>query len=255
MYLPLSAAMRTSHTLLVLALAFTGLTPLARAQLQTYDTRPFYAGDVITFAAGASKGEVFTNVSAVKSLEYNFFAGSQGNNQSTNLTAVFGEWNGSSIVAGTSVSFGTINIPAASGGQWSSTLANNGGAFPNFSYSFDLSSISSGLIDPTYGYLTDPTKSYIMLLTNTSGTNTGLGLGEIDSSGTDAFAYGYEKGTSDRDWTFAQIVVAPGNQNLGITPIPESSTVAAIVGAVFIFGLIGLRLRQRQLVAVPITVA
>jgi hypothetical protein len=240
--------MRTHTRQALLALALVaGLATQAFAQLQTYDTRPPYAGSAITFGATSTMGETFTNVSAVKSMTYNFFNGSGGNSADTSLSAVFGQWNGSSFVNGTTVSFGTISVPASNSGQWSATLANNGGSFPNFAYTFDLTSLTSNLIDSTYGYLTNPNSTYALMLTNLTGSVTGLALGLTNG---DAFAYGTSS-LGVNDWTFAQIVVAPGSQQL--SPIPESSTVAGIVGAIFIAGLVVLRLRQRNELA-PVSI-
>ena len=250
--------MRASPThWLVLATLTLGLGSVVRAQLQTYDTRPYYAGSAITFNANGTLGQTFTNVSAVKSMTYDFFAGTGGNNTPTTLSAVFGQWNGSSFVNGSTVSFGTINVPAQGGSGWTSTLTNgtNGNTYANFAYTFDLSTLSSGLIDSTYGYLTNPNNTYALMLTNTTVDNnnssiaTGLALGLTNA---DVFAYGATN-LGFNDWTFAQIVVAPGNQQL--TPIPEPSTVAAIAGAVFVAGLVVLRLRQRQLALIPVRAA
>jgi len=123
--------------------------------------------------------------------------------------------------------------------------------FSNYSYTFDFTSISDSLINATYGYLTDSTKSYALMLTNTTGSSTNLGLGLNDS---DTFAYGY-KGTvgSGEDWVFSQIVVAPGNQDL--VPVPESSTVASLVVGAMVFGLVGYRMNQRRRAAVTPVVA
>lgn len=237
--------MKTSllTTIAVAAIACTS----ARAQLQTYDTRPFYAGSAITFNANGTLGETFTNVSAVKSMTYDFFAGTGGNSVDTQVTAIFGQWNGSSFINGTTVSFGTITIPAATSGQWAPTLTNGpaSNTYANFAYTFDLTTLSSSLINSTYGYLTDPTNTYALMLTNTAGA-TGLALGLTN---TDAFAFGATN-LGFNDWTFAQIVVAPGSQNL--TSTPEPATVAALCGLALVGGLVLLRMRQRQLALVPI---
>lgn len=242
--------MRTSRSLwFVLAALTLGLGSVARAQLQTYDTRPYYAGSVITFNANGTLGQTFTNVSAVKSMTYDFFAGS-GGSTATSLSAVFGQWNGSSFVNGTTVSFGSIPVPAEGGSGWTTSLTNGtgGNTYANFAYTFDLTTLTSGLIDSTYGYLTNPNNTYALMLTN-SGAATGLGLGLTNA---DVFAYGATN-MGFNDWTFAQIVVAPGNQQL--TPIPESGTVAAFAGVVLVAGLVLLRLRQRQLAMVPLRAA
>lgn len=237
-------------SLLVLAALTFGFMPIARAQLQTYDTRPYYAGSSITFNANGTLGQTFTNVSAVKSMTYDFFAGTGGNSSPTTLSAVFGQWNGSSFVNGTTANFSTIVVPAQGGLGWSSTLTNGSpsNTYANFEYTFDLTSLSSNLIDPTYGYLTNSSNTYALMLTN-SGGSTGLALGLTNA---DVFAYGATN-LGFNDWTFAQIVVAPGSQNLVATP--EPGTVAALVATFFVGGLVLLRLRQRQLGTVPATVA
>lgn len=236
--------MKTSF-LTTLAVAFCAVT--ARAQLQTYDTRPFYAGSAITFNSNGTLGQTFTNVSAVKSMTYDFFAGTGGNTVDTQLTAIFGQWNGSSFVGGTTVSFGTITIPAANGGQWASSLVNGpaNNTYANFAYTFDLTSVSSNLIDGTYGYLTNPNNTYALMLTNTGAADE-LALGLTNAN---VFAYGATN-MGFNDWTFAQIVVAPGSQNL--TSTPEPAAVAAWSGVLLVGGLILLRKRQRQLAAMPI---
>lgn len=226
------------------------------AQLQTYETQTLYTGSTITFNAGGAPlggdtlGQTFSNVSAVASMTYNFFTASS--TAGDNLTAVFGQWNAGteSFIGGTTVSFGTINIPASN--TWTETL----GANATFEYEFDLLSLSEtfpSLIDATYGYLTSSSSTYALMLTNTGGP-TNLALGQTN---TNAFAYGQAYlggGEYSRDWTFSQIVVAPGNQN--IVPIPESSTVAALLGTAFVAGLVGFRVRQRrQLALVPVAAA
>jgi hypothetical protein len=228
----------------VLALALFGLLATAHAQLQTFDTRPNYAGSVITFGDNDTLGQTFSNVSAVKSMTYNFFAGSGGVTGSTTVTAVFGQWNGSSFVNGTTVSFNSIVIPP-NGGGWSPSLTNGpgGNTYSNYSFTFDLASLSSGLIDSTYGYLTNPNNTYAMMLSN-SGLATGLALGLTNNN---AFVYGAADGFGTKDWTFAQLVVAPGSQSL--TSTPEPRTWAAIIGAIFVAGMVFVRSRQRQQLA------
>lgn len=228
------------------------LAAVSRAQIVTYqtETQTGYAGSVATFTSlGGTVGETFTNVSAVTSMTYNFFAGAGNGNTSTqtDLTAVFGQWDGSSFVGGTTVSFGTITIPPSTDSSWSSTLDITGASFRNYSYTFDLTSISSSLVVPVYGYVTNPSDTYALLLTDTTGgTNLGLGL-----NFSNPFTYGsaYPLG-GNSDYVFSQINVVPGSQ--AVVPTPESGTVAALLGAALVAGLVGFRLRQRrQLALVP----
>ncbi len=225
-------------------LAFSSV---AKAQLQTYQTQTAYKGSAITFF-GETLGETFFNVSAVKSMTYNFFKSTSGSSSATPISAIFGEWDASdpdapAFVAGTTVSFGTIIIPASTSG-WT-TITNSFGTYSTYAYQFDLATINSTLINSTFGYLTNSTRTYALMLTDQSSGNTGLALGLTN---TNAFAYG-SAGLDfpTRDWTFAQIVVAPGNQQL--VPVPESSTVAAVGSAVLVAGLVGFRLRQRRAAA------
>lgn len=227
------------------ALAFSSL---GRAQLQTYQTQSAYRGSMTTFLSeevGETMGQTFYNVSAVKSMTYNFFVGtgSSGVSAATELEAVFGEWNGSSFVSGTTVSFGTIEVPASNSGQWT-TLTNSGGTYTTFAYQFDLASLTSEFTHGTFGYLTNASKTYALMLTNTTGSETNLGLGVTNNNTAFAYGEGFDGSEYYRDWVFAQIVVAPGNQQL--VPVPESSTVAAVASAALVAGLVGFRLRQRR---------
>lgn len=220
------------------SIAFVGS---AFAQLVTYETQSTYQGSVFTFSASSSQGQTFTNVSAVASMTYNIFAGSGYSGASGSFSAVFGEWTGSAFVGGTTVDFGTINVPAVGPG-WT-TLTNSFSTYNTYEVTFDLTTLSStysSLIHETYGYLTSASNTYALMLTDLTGTNTGLGLGLTN---TNSFAYGATS-FGFNDWTFDQIVVAPGSQVL--VPVPEAGTVASIIGGVFVAGLMGLRLRQKR---------
>ncbi len=220
---------------LIAATLLAFITP-AKAQLQTFETVSVWAGSNFTFGTGSTMGQTFSNVYAVKSMTYNFFA--TGTAAATTLTATFGQWNGAGFIGGTTVSFGTINIPASNSGFWSPLnttygLANN---INTFAYTLDLATLSSGLIDTTYGYLTNPGSTYALMLTNTTGSATNLGLGLTN---TDAFPFGATN-FGFNDWAFAQLVVAPTN------PVPESSTVASVATGLLVAGLVGYRVRQRR---------
>ncbi len=244
--------MKPLSKLLILAAAVVAaFSPFAKAQLVTYETQTGYTGSSLTFSTfGGTMGQTFSNVSAVASMTYNFFSGTGngGVSSATALTATFGEWTGSSFVGGTTINFGTINVPASTDPLWDSTLSITGASYKNFSYTFDLTSVSSSLINATYGYLTDSSKTYALLLVDQTGS-TNLALGGNFANN---FTYGaaYPLGGSS-DAVFSQIVVAPGSQQL--VPVPEASTVAAIIGGSFAAALVGLRLRQRkQMIAAPL---
>jgi hypothetical protein len=233
----MSTPTKVFSTIAALFVAFVGS---AQAQLQTYQTQTAYQGSAFTFY-GNTLGQTFTNVSAVKSMTYNFFAGSGGATTAVSLTATFGEWNGSSFVSGTTVSFGTINIPASTSG-WT-TFTNSYGTFNTYAYEFDLAALSSSLTNATYGYLTDSSSTYALMLTDNTGGGNGLALGLTN---TNAFAYGATN-LNFNDWVFAQIVVAPGSQTL--TPVPESGTIAAYATGLLVLGMVGYRVRQRRATA------
>lgn len=227
---------------------------LCHAQIITYstDTQHNYGGSVATISPdlGSSAGEKFTNISAMTSMTYNFFAGSANGNVSalTNLTATFGEWNGSGFVSGTTVDFDPFTVQASTDASWSETLSITGAAFRNFSYTFDFTTLDSNLVDGLYGYVTNPAKTYALILTNTSGaTNLALGVNYSDP-----FAYGGAFGTTGPDFVFSQISVVPGTQTI----TPEPGTVAGILGCLFVAGLVGFRLyQQRQTGLAPVVAA
>jgi hypothetical protein len=138
-------------------------------------------------------------------------------------------------------------VPASSEG-WSPTLSITGQAKSNYAVTFDLRNVSSALIDQTYGYLTNATSTYALMITDLNG-GTNLALG---SNYANPFVYGaaYPFGG---DFVFSQIIVAPGDQ--AIVPIPEASTVASMLGATFVAALVGFRLHQRrQFALAPVAV-
>ena len=225
----------SAKTISLLAASLLAFATSAKAQLQTYETVSAWTGSNFTFSAGATQGQTFTNLYAVKSMTYNFFT--TGVAAATNLTAVFGQWNGSGFISGTTVSFGTITIPASNGGSWSTLntpygLANN---VQTFAYTLDLATLSFSTISSINGYITNPANTYALMLTNTGG-NSNLGLGLTNSN---VFAYGATQ-FGFNDWAFSQLVVSP-------TPtIPESSTVASVATGLLVAGLVGYRIRQRR---------
>ncbi|MBX3736534.1 MAG: hypothetical protein KF715_07595 [Candidatus Didemnitutus sp.] len=228
--------MKLRTSLLLLATGLLGLVGSASAQIQTFDTRPSYQGSVINFNGGTF-GETFTGVYSVQTMTYNFFAGG-GTPGAVSLAATFGQWNGSNFVGGTTVSFGTIVIPASNAGGWSNLQNNTNGSYTSYSATFDFTTIVSPFVSATYGYITNPANTYALMLTDqTGGTN--LGLGFIN---TNPFAYGAAAPFGINDWTFSQVVVST-------SAIPEASTVASLAALVLVAGLVALRLRQRRALA------
>lgn len=233
--------MKTPARLLFVFLALC-LGTRSYAQLQSFSTHAGYNNSTNAFADfGGSLHQTFTNVSAVHSMTFNFFT-SSGTAGST-FSATFGEWTGTSFQAGTTVSFANFTVPAS--GAWGApqSIGNFNGI--SFTQSFNFTSLASPLVNAHYGYVTDFTKTYAMLLTDQNGSTT-LSLGVNNSNFGNPFAYGTTN-TLSGDYVFSQISVLPGNQEL--VPVPEPSTYAAAVGALFVTGLVFARTRQRRRLA------
>lgn len=241
---------------LFVAAASAAFVSSATAQVitvQNFQSQSGYGGSTTTFNDSATKTQVFTDVLAVTSLTYNFFAGSGGGGATTGTTlaATFGEWNGSSIV--NALDLGQFTIGASNTAGWTNTLsyvneANQTvvtGNYLNASHTFDFTDGDLNL-DPTYGFLSDPTKSYALTLSWISGDkNLALGA-NVNSSFTNGYQTPFNPALlgasfNGYDYVFSQISVAPN------PVIPEASTVASILSACFVAGLVGYRLRQRQL--------
>ncbi len=233
---------------LLFALAATCLAfaTSASAQLQTFNTYAGFSGSTITFGTNGSLYQTFSNVSAVQTMTFNFFTTSS--NTGTTFTATFGQWNGSSFVGGT-----TISLPGFTTTDSTTWGTQTIGSFTGKTYqvALDLSSVSSLLTNPTYGYTTNSANTYAMLLTDTSGGGASIGLGLNTTDPINTGSFGFSGGTvfGTSDWVFSSLSVVPGNVAL----VPESSTVAGIAGAVLVAGLVVLRLRQRrQPVSAPV---
>lgn len=219
---------------LILAAASLAFVGSAKAQLMTYETLSSWSGNVITFNSnGATMGQTFSNVTAISSMTYTFVSASNASAAGT-LQATFGEWNGSSFVNGTTTDMGIINVPSSS--TWATdpngaTLVRNATTYYAFNSTLSFNSL----------YLTNPSKTYAMMLTNTSGGATSFGLGLVLPDSGFSYGSGYPF-SGVGDWAFSQIVLTPAD----LTPVPESSTVAAIFGTTLVAGLAGFRARQRR---------
>jgi len=224
------------------AILIASVSPV-HSQIVTASTLPDWSGSLITFSAGQKMGQTFTGVIAVQSMTYTFLTAAASNSAAGQLTATFGEWNGGSFV-GTPTSVSTITVPASA--TWESSLTVNSTNYKTFDAPIDLSFTLHANLNPTL--------TYALMLT--SETNTGFGLGII-SNGSDEFTYGYGFPWGNQftgaDWTFTQIGVVPeGNE---LPTIPESSTVAALLGAALVGGLVTFRLRQRRQQLAPVATA
>lgn len=232
--------MKTSRLFLAFAATCLALASAARAQLQSFSTHTNYNNSTNAFADfSGTLYQTFTNVSAVHSMTFNFFTSSS--TSGSTFSATFGEWNGSSFVSGTTVSFSNFSVTAS--GTWGApqSIGNFNGI--SFTQSFDFTLLGGSQIHPTYGYVTDASKTYAMVLTDQGGS-TSISLGVNNFGGGSTFPFGATN-TGSGDYVFSQISVVPG-----LVVIPEASTVAAIAGAVLVAGLVIVRTRQRrQLVA------
>jgi hypothetical protein len=202
----------------------------AKAQLVTYETISAYDGSSITgfgtLVSNSTRGETFTNIEAISSLTYNFFKAGT-NSTSASFSAVFSEWNAGNSTWSTLQNFGSFTVPAST--SWGS-LTNTNGTFATFAQTFSFGSL----------LITDPTKTYALLLTNTTGTNTNFGIGTVF----DSFTYGSTAVIDGgNDYTFSQIVVVPGGNTV---PVPEPATIASLFAATFVVGLVSFRVRQRR---------
>ncbi|MFA5265478.1 MAG: hypothetical protein WC378_16795 [Opitutaceae bacterium] len=214
-------------------IAFLGT---ARAQLVTYQTLTTWSGSAITFDSGITMGETFNNILAVSSITYTFVTASTPSAAGT-LSAAFGQWkvdpehpNGAFV--GTPFDFGIISIPSSS--SWTDSVTRGSTVYPIYNAVFSFGSF----------YLTDPTKTYALMLTNT-GADSSFALGLNNSN---PFTYGQsydgDGGYSNKDYAFSQIVLVPNDGH--VVPVPEASTTAAFAGCGLVGILAALRRRQKQ---------
>lgn len=212
--------------LLLLAAISFAFVSRSQAQLIT-ETLSSWAGNTVNFQPTASEGtlgQTFTGLTKINSLTYAFVS-NLANPTTGNLSYKFGEWNGSTF---TNTLINTTPL-TVSGSNFTTSLP---GGYANVTDGqFNLSS-----------YVLDPSKTYALLFT--SSVNQNFGLGWI---GGNVFQYGKAYDSAGNlgasvDYAFAYISVE-------VPPVPESSTVAAIIGATLVAGLVGFRLRQRRQLA------
>lgn len=204
-----------------------------------------YSGSVSSFngTTRASQGQIFTNVLAIDSMTYNLFT--TGSPQATTLTATFGQWDTTlNAFTGPTLSLGSFLVPTIGG--WDSISIAGDDPIATFEISLDVTAANGGNL-----YTTNQNLSYAVMLTQVDGFGVsgsrGFGIGKTD--GEADFLYG--KGglisnggaysNAGADYTFSQIAITPY-----VAPTPESGTVAALVGAALVAGLVGFRLRQRR---------
>ncbi|HWA85149.1 MAG TPA: hypothetical protein VG710_02910 [Opitutus sp.] len=224
----------------------------SRAQLVTYETVSQYAGtsnyslssNPTAYSLSNTAGETFTGIVGIQSLTYAFF-GSPG--ADTTLSAKFAAWNGNTSAGGslnplnyvTVQDFGTFTVNQFTGvdqNGWTH-ITNTNGTFNSFEQTFDFGTELS----------LNATSTYAMLITNQTGSTTNFGIGYAFDS-FDSGSAGIGLGSPIQDYTFSQIVVEPA------PPVPESSTVASILAALFVAGIVTYRIRQRRQQLAPVAV-
>lgn len=208
-----------------------------------------YSGSVDTFngTTRSTQGEVFSNVLQIDSMTYNLFT--TGSPSASLLSAEFGEWDtGTGAFVGSTLTWNSILVPDV--GSWG-TVNVGGHNYTTYELDFDITGTNGG------AYFTNPNLTYALLISQVTPGNLNYGIGKSDLQSDFAYGYGIFDGLGGvssigTDFVFSQIVVEPN------PVIPEASTVASILAALFVAGLVGLRLRQRrlqQLAPVPVLTA
>jgi hypothetical protein len=224
-------------------LAFVGV---ARAQFVTIsDDTNNWSGSVIAFNGTGqndqAEGEGITGVTALEAVTYTFMSTSAGSATGGSLAATLVQWNGSNYTLVQSL--GTVSIPAPD--TWSGSLTANSITAVTYQQSFDLSFTNTTPLIAA--------DTYVVLLTNTGAGSLSFGLG-LDTLGASGPGTQYLAGGSEQkgnglatgaggDWTFSDVTLLPSGNTI---PTPEPATVAAIMGAILVAGLVLFRLRQRQ---------
>lgn len=235
--------------LLAIAALLAASVVSARAQTITeFETFTDWIGSGYAISANRIYAQTFTSVSAMQQMVYKFTSSNPASGTGMSLSVKLVEWNPNALTAvaavGTTVhDFGSQAITAPN--TWTESLA---GGMMGFDLALNLV--------PTYGangITLDPSKTYAMMMVSATGSPGGSGIG-LAFTNDDSFAFGAATRQSTTtamnqdlgyDWGFTQTVV---------TVVPESSTIAALAGALLVAGLVALRLRQRrQQALVPVT--
>lgn len=226
------ALAKSALCLAATALAFPALS---HAQLVTYETVSKETGSVYTLNPETTLTQTFTNVWTVDTLVYRFTYSSTGGD-AIDFTAYFGEWNTSTNTLDSVLGSWTLSVPATSSFQAYSNVVNN--------HTYNYNGYDAGLSLASFSL--DPSKTYGILLANETGNPTNTGLQAIVAA--NPFTYGYGVATTDFGGGFSNTTTFPdwGFYQITVTPAPEASTTAAIIGITFVAGLVGFRIRQRR---------
>lgn len=229
------------RALVILFVAFLGLAQ-ARAQLLTASTLndlsvadSYAAGLNLTSGLGAT--QTFSNIDSIEALTFRFIAQDSASFSSANLAIYFGQWSGAS---GTVESFSdTIHVAAS--GLWT----NSGTGYLYYDAELDLTSLASSLT---------PANSYGLTIVGSGGSAGNYVLGGAASTYTDGLAYS----NAGPITSFADLALGNGTFSVdnfafaggGLSPIPETSTVAVMLCGVFVGALVLRRQRQKRVAVV-----
>jgi hypothetical protein len=251
----------TSRASLPVAVFLAMLAPSARAQIETYDTVTSYGNTgslgqpsgVYSIAGGTAFGQTFTNVLEMDDLTFQFVSASNGTStsgSSTSLTAYLVGWNTSTntVISGAPLFTQSFTIPPTNDtGEGGFTAVSPDDSNAGNSY-------GAFALNLTVDTILNPSDTYAMMLIDTTGSNTDLGIetvwndypftsGEllapfqVPSLGSLTILSPLEIGGTALG--FSQISVVPeGN----VIPSPEPRTAAVALCGLFVTILVGRRL-------------
>lgn len=247
MPLSMGVAMPKLTRLLLLTLAFAGLASFGRAQVLTADTiTGFTASTAYSNSIGliplAAVTQTFTmpasGVNAIDLLTFRFITQDTNTFGATSLDTYFSIWNTSNQSAAIQVGpMGAIAL--ADYTSWT----NSGDGYLYYDATVDLSAYASGLLaSTTYGF---------SILGNAT---TQSGVVKLAGGSTDYTDGGYVSQFGVTDFSTLSSVMGGGSSSdfaftATLAPVPETSSVAVVLAALFVAGLVTMRLRQRNRLA------
>ncbi|MFI5356958.1 MAG: hypothetical protein ACHQ4G_06470 [Opitutales bacterium] len=238
---------------LPLAVLFVAFASFSRAQLLTADSIGTLPGPGVGYSQGQSLGantaitQTFSGFDSINTLTFQFLAADTLQPAST-LAVYFSAWDTTNNVATTEIGVATLNLSASS--AWTTDSA-----YYNYNASLDLSSVASGL-DPAQTYaltiVGDPSgaSASINLAGNSGSYTTGSSGGAFSTSGVGTFSDLASNTASPliTDIAFTADSSTPAFDAV-LSAVPEASTVTVLFAALFVSGLVFLRVRQRRQLA------
>lgn len=229
------------RSLVILSVAFLGLAQ-GRAQLLTATTLSDLSvassyGAGLNLTSGLAATQTFSSISSIEGLTFRFIAQDSATFSSTNLAIYFGQWTGA---AGTSQSF-TSTIHVAANNLWT----NSGTGYLYYDAELDLTSQAGSLT---------PANSYGLTIVGSAASAGNYVLGGAASTYNEGFAYSNTGPVT----SFADLATGNGSFSVdnfafagtGLSPIPETSTVAVMLCGVFVGALVIRRQRQKRVAVV-----